>query len=209
MVFERLFKGSGNSLLTNSAIVLVTHASHYLHRVDNILILGNGKQGFLGSWKELNEFECEDTATRALIDNIRSAVQEGNDVVETRNENDIPDEISGGNTDTYKLDSQKAIETSGDLMTVENREHGLASRRTWFLWFKYAGGWPFVFLQIILLALDRVAYVATEWWLAQWTKAHDSPITVFGFDFPAQTDGLSAQYRYLKVYAISKSFLSI
>uniref|UniRef100_A0A7S2UQH5 ABC transporter domain-containing protein n=1 Tax=Attheya septentrionalis TaxID=420275 RepID=A0A7S2UQH5_9STRA len=202
MVFERLFKGSGNSLLSNSAIVLVTHASHYLHKVDNILILANGKQGFLGSWKELNEFECEDKATRASIDNIRSAVQEGSDTVETRNENDLPAEISGENTDTYKLDSQKAIETSGELMTVENREHGLASRRTWFLWFKHAGGLPFVFCQIILLALDRIAYVATEWWLAQWTKAHDSPITVFGVDFPAQTDGVSAQYRYLKVYAI-------
>ena len=51
------------------------------------------------------------------------------------------------------------------------------------------------------MAIDRFAYVAVEYWIARWTSAADSPITVFGLTFPAQTDGLSAQCEYLTVYS--------
>ena len=59
---------------------------------------------------------------------------------------------------------------------------------------------------LLLLIIDRVAYVATEWWLASWTSAESEPIERFGRSFPSQADGKSAQYQYIAVYAIFLGF---
>ena len=37
---------------------------------------------------------------------------------------------------------------------------------------------------------------------ARWTQGAYDPVNVLGREFPAQTDGMSAQYQYLKVYAV-------
>merc|ERR1712238_205470 len=51
-VFERVFKNTENknNLLANAAVVLVTHASHFLSQIDNIVLLCDGKQQFVGKW---------------------------------------------------------------------------------------------------------------------------------------------------------------
>jgi ABC-type multidrug transport system fused ATPase/permease subunit len=56
--------------------------------------------------------------------------------------------------------------------------------------------------QLMLLILDRGAYIAVEWFLARWTSGAYEPVVILGVEFPAQTDGLSAQKQYLRVYAI-------
>jgi len=45
---------------------------------------------------------------------------------------------------------------------------------------------------------------------AKWTSGGDKPIQILGFNFPAQTDGVSAQAEYLRVYAalIGISFIA-
>ena len=48
------------------------------------------------------------------------------------------------------------------------------------------------------MAFDRGAYVSIDWWLATWTSAADTEITVFGIEFPNQKD---SQGPYLVVYA--------
>ena len=55
-------------------------------------------------------------------------------------------------------------------------------------------------IQVSLMAIDRIAYVLVEWFLAKWTSGSDGPVTIFGEEFPAQTDGRSAQAKYLRVY---------
>jgi ABC-type multidrug transport system fused ATPase/permease subunit len=54
----------------------------------------------------------------------------------------------------------------------------------------------------VLLSIDRFAYVATEFWLATWTKGYNNEVEIFGVTFPPQTDGRSAQSKYVIVYAI-------
>ena len=97
---------------------------------------------------------------------------------------------------------ESAGEGGGKLMTVETREHGHSSLKTWLLWFKYAGGIPFLVVQVSLMALDRLTYVGTEVWLSLWTQGADEPVYALGREFPPQTEGLSAQYQYLTVYAV-------
>ena len=48
-------------------------------------------------------------------------------------------------------------------MTVEEREFGLSGWRTWLKWFQFAGGWVFLAVSVIGLALDRALYVIAEW----------------------------------------------
>ena len=191
LVFERLIKGP-NALLSSSAVVLVTHASYFLNRVDNVMVLVDGENKFLGKWSDLSSFTADDERTRRAIESIRSSVQEG-----ARHE---------GSSDKSQL-VDKDTRTNGNgaphsLMTVEEREHGLSSLATWLLWFKHAGGAFFLFFQILFMAIDRFMYVGVEWWIARWTDAAESSIEVFGVYFPPQTEGRPAQYRYLTVYSI-------
>lgn len=194
-VFERLFKNpSTATLFANSAVVLVTHASHFLNRVDQILVIVDGRAKFLGDWDELIAFKPSDAGTVAAVEFIQSCVQEAHS-----------DEVGVDSTRDSEVPARKVKEVNGDsgaLITEETREHGLSSLKTWFLWFKHAGGAPFLVLQVFLMTIDRVAYVGVEYWLAQWTQGATNSITFFGAHFRPQSDGMEAQYQYLKVYAI-------
>ena len=55
IVFEKLI-AAPDALLKNSAVLLVTHASHFISHVavDKILLIVNGKNEFLGTWKANN-----------------------------------------------------------------------------------------------------------------------------------------------------------
>lgn len=192
LVFNRLIKGS-DALFANAAVVLVTHASHFLNRVDNIIVIVEGKNRFTGSWDKLVTFEAHDESTKGAIDFIRTSVQE---------------EESGNKVDNLSrslavesMQRSNTNEKTNALMTVEEREHGLSSLSTWLLWFKHAGGVFFLSFQIIFMAIDRFSYVAVEYWLARWTDGADSSVEAFGIEFPPQTDGRSAQYKYLAVFS--------
>jgi len=191
LVFERLIKGP-NAFFATSAVVLVTHASYFLNRVDNVMVFVEGENKSLGKWSDLASFEAKDDKTKGAVDFIRCSVQEN-----AQHEGD------SGDSDGDEIDAGADRNGSPDaLMTVEEREHGLSSVSTWLLWFKHAGGPVFFFLQVLFMAIDRFAYVAVEYWLARWTSASDGPIEVLGIGFPSQEEGRSAQYEYLMVYAI-------
>jgi ABC-type sulfate/molybdate transport systems ATPase subunit len=198
LVFENLIKGP-NAYFSNVAVVLVTHAAHFLNRVDRIQLIVGGENKFLGTWNELAQFHpVDDVGTLLAVDSIRSAVQEG-----------AIDEASkeeGKSKDTSHMDNKpKGLDEKTEtraLVQAEVREHGLSSIATWLLWFRQAGGITFIGLTILFLAFDRVAYVAVEYWLARWTDGAYEGIEVFGIYFPPQTDGLSAQSRYLIVYSL-------
>jgi len=77
-VFERLFDSTGDkeTLLSKSAVLLVTHSSHFLSRVDKILVLVKGKSAFIGNWDELLSAEPQDPGAREVIASLCSSVQE-------------------------------------------------------------------------------------------------------------------------------------
>jgi ABC-type multidrug transport system fused ATPase/permease subunit len=158
-VFERLI-ASNEALLKDKAVVLVTHASHFItHRaVDKILLIVDGQNRFLGSWDELAHFHPSDENTRRAVDHIKSSVREDTD------QND-----SDGNTGEKAGDDEDVSKTKGGrLIQGEQREHGLSSLRTWLLWFQRAGGWKFMSLQILFMGIDRFVYVLVEWFLVRW-----------------------------------------
>ena len=132
-MFDRLID-SANSILSNSAIVLVTHASHFLNRVDRIMVVVDGKCQFAGTWDELLKHQPDDPKQKDVIEHIRSSVQEvanGDDENENQQKSDRDDKMNS------KLKSKELDgPADGKLMTVEEREHGISSLSTWLLWFK-------------------------------------------------------------------------
>jgi ABC-type sulfate/molybdate transport systems ATPase subunit len=190
VVFERLIKSPG-ALFSNTAVLLVTHASHFLNRVDKVCIVVGGKNRFFGKWEELAALEPDDLETKAAVDYLRSSVQE------VASESD--DSALDAREDKIRQQNKQGVNDA--LMTVEEREHGLSSLRVWLLWFDRAGGYYFIVFQLLFMTIDRIAYVATEYWLARWTQGATVPVVVFGLSFPPQTDGRHAQYEYLRVYS--------
>mmetsp|Transcript_7157 Transcript_7157/g.10475 ORF Transcript_7157/g.10475 Transcript_7157/m.10475 type:complete len:1354 (-) Transcript_7157:106-4167(-) len=197
-MFDRLLRND-DSPLAGSAIVLVTHAAHFLNRCDSVVLLVEGKMRFRGTWTELGSYQSLDAATMVAVESIRSAVQEGEEVVEADTANGSSKVASEGKP-VEQREPSTVDKQGGELMTIEEREHGLSSVATWLLWFKHAGGFPFLFVQLSLMTVDRLFYVATEVWLSLWTSAYDGPINVWGVEFPAQTEGRSAQAQYIGVF---------
>jgi ABC-type multidrug transport system fused ATPase/permease subunit len=78
MIFDQLLDNSGSSygLMEKSAVILVTHSTHFLSRVDKILVLSRGKSIFFGSWLELLHFTPPDSSTASVISSIVSSLQE-------------------------------------------------------------------------------------------------------------------------------------
>ena len=190
LVFERLLKGP-YALFSNVAVILVTHASHFLNRVDKIVVLVDGKNEFTGGWDDLMKFQPKDEKVAQFLDFVRSSVQEE----ENESAKDERDVI----LDNQRSRREEAV--ADNLMKVEEREYGLASTSTWLLWFKHAGGFFFLSFQILYMSIDRFAYVAVEYWLVRWTNGAEMPIMAFGIEFAPQSDGREAQYQYLMVFS--------
>jgi len=191
LVFERLIR-SESAFFKDTAVVLVTHASHFLNRVDKVLVIVEGRNQFYGTWSDLSLHESDDSKTKAVIGFMQSAAQE---------DSLADDEIAVGDPSGTDATVGKTVEKRA-LIVVEHREHGLSSLKTWVLWFEHAGGPFFITLQLLFMTLDRFTYVAIEYWLARWTSGVDQSIEVFGIDFAPQSDGRSAQFKYLTVYSL-------
>jgi ABC-type sulfate/molybdate transport systems ATPase subunit len=194
LVFERLIR-SRNAFFKDTAVVLVTHASHFLNRGDKVLVTVDGGNKFYGSWSELGSFipTDDDKKTKGAIEFIQKAVQEGH----------ILEDNEGAAGDSPARDTiLDKKEKKGSLITIEKREHGLSRLGTWLLWSKHAGGFFFMTLQVLFMTIDRFVYVEVEYWLALWTRGSEQSIEAFGIEFAPQTDGRSAQYKYLTVYSL-------
>lgn len=77
-MFQHLFDSSKKSdgLLSKTAVILVTHASHFLSRVDKILVLSKGNTIFYGNWVQLSNAQPHDQEALSVINSIRFSIQE-------------------------------------------------------------------------------------------------------------------------------------
>lgn len=114
LIFERLFDSSGGkeTLLSDSAVILVTHAAHFLSRVDKILVLFNGESKFIGDWNGLLSFNPEDKETRDMVLSIRSSLQEGDSSSE-----DDESKATGKTQKTSKHQSKDNTNSNETIMT--------------------------------------------------------------------------------------------
>lgn len=155
--------------------------------MNNILVLDKGEQIFYGSYEQLQNQSLEIPALVSMQSSSHLN-SEPDSKTTTSSTNSREETATSNDTDAKK----------GELISDEQREHGMSSLSIWLLWFQYAGGFFFIIVQIILMACDRGTYVLIDWWLATWTSAIGQDITVLGKEFPDQFD---SQNPYLIVYS--------
>jgi ABC-type multidrug transport system fused ATPase/permease subunit len=213
-VFENLFQPSsdGRSLFDETAVVLVTHAFHFLNNVDSILVLVNGKSVFVGDLGNLAGCHPEDPKEADVIKAVRVSVQEAMNNSETE---ECVKLFSAAATDN---DTHRSInktdqacisnKDNGKIMSIEERQHGISQASTWVKWFEFSGGRFFIIVILFAISFDRFMYVATEWWLAMWTQGAYSPLYCFGREYAAQSMG-GSQLGYIITYVIILAVASI
>lgn len=134
-------------MLRSSGTILVTHAVHFLPRVDFILVMSEGSPSFFGTWAELQQLEG---LSREVISSIQASNHGDGDEIKRKG-------YFG------KGRKEGMAEKDGFIMTVEEREYGVAHLSVWIMWLRNAGGWVYIALQVIFLIMDRGLYVASEW----------------------------------------------
>lgn len=113
MIFDTLLDSAGpsNDLLKNSAVILVTHSTHFLSRMDHILVLSKGKSIFYGTWKELLVFTTPESSSSEAIKSIVSSLQDD------KSPSDNCSDDGEMEKQRDKHDYEKSKNESGRLMT--------------------------------------------------------------------------------------------
>ena len=122
MIFDNLFDTKKKQrLLSNSAVILVTHATHFLSRVDNIMVLVDGKSVFSGRWDEMkNAVEDADTHERDVLKYLCSSVQEGHG----------HECVACESSEENKVDSHTAEDTNTDFNNGTGQEEENSELKT-------------------------------------------------------------------------------
>ena len=175
---------------------MVTHAAYLLESFDQILALVDGQSMFCGSWKDLVSLHFEDVKGGNFLKYLQSSVQEGGN--ESNDGDSVPPYSMISIYNDENLSRHDKSETK--IMVEEDRNFGLSNLKTWVIWFREAGGWPFTLIQVILMTFDRASYIFTEWWLAVWTKAAHEEESIFTYRFKPQSTGRDAQFAFVTVY---------
>ena len=192
-VFDGLFSVANEreGILRNAGVVLVTHAEHFLPRVDKILAMVRGEPTFFGTYEELRDFAGSNESTAAIVD-FNSSDNEGDKQKKKAS----------------RLRKDGTKEEDGIIMTVEERNYGVSSFVDWATWFINAGGTPFILSQLVFIVLDRGLFVLSDWWLSQWSDSAYKELELARLTIPPQTDGRDAQVQYVSIYC-TIVFLSV
>jgi ABC-type multidrug transport system fused ATPase/permease subunit len=156
--------------MKNSAVLLVTHQTNFLPLVDKVLVLGDGKVDFFGSYAELRELELfhqlglvADVTSADDEESGGSAGQEG--IVKVT---DV--KVEGGKEKAGVLQSVSKSTASGKLVSKEDKKIGNVSLDTLKAWIKDIGGvWILIAVTFILLVAN-VGTLASSYWVSMWTN---------------------------------------
>jgi ABC-type multidrug transport system fused ATPase/permease subunit len=181
-VFDGI-RSSASSFLKNSAVVISTNATYLMQSFDKFVILEKGEMKFAGNYSDYS-------SSGAQID-----------VPLPESEDSVAVQESFPKPPTSKPSASASAEANetGRLVHDEVVDQGVVKLSTFVQWFSFAGGWPFVLLQILFLTIDRFFYVCTEYWLAQWSEAYDTGVSVLGWSMPSQLDN---QSPWMVVYGV-------
>ncbi|CEQ43018.1 SPOSA6832_04911, partial [Sporobolomyces salmonicolor] len=179
-LFEKAICGS----LAGKTRILVTHALHFLPRVDYIICLDHGKIMQEGTYASL--VADKDGAFSALMEEF------GGDLEEKKEEKDeAEEEAIEGEGDTGKKQGDKP-KTKG-LMQEEERATGSVSKAVYGQIFRLANGWVTFTLLLLSVILQQGAQVVGSYFLVWW---QDDP-TDLGY-MSAPDEGMYAMLGVLQ-----------
>ncbi|GAA6031091.1 hypothetical protein JCM8097_004000 [Rhodosporidiobolus ruineniae] len=191
-VGKYLFDHAICGALAGKTRVLVTHALHFLPRVDYIICLDNGRITQEGTYADL--VADKDGAFSALMDEF------GGDLEEKKEEKDeAEEEAIEKETDVKEAKDKKPVEKkkAKALMQEEERATGSVSGAVYKKVFFLSKGWVTFPLLIIALACQQGATVVGSYFLVWWQE-----------DYFNQTQGFyEGMYAMLGVLQAIFSFM--
>ncbi|GAA5952785.1 hypothetical protein JCM21900_005802 [Sporobolomyces salmonicolor] len=154
-LFEKAICGS----LAGKTRILVTHALHFLPRVDYIICLDHGKIMQEGTYASL--VADKDGAFSALMEEFGGDLE-----VKKEEKDEAEEEAIEGEGDTGKKQGDKP-ETKG-LMQEEERATGSVSKAVYGQIFSLANGWVTFTLLLLSVILQQGAQVVGSYFLVWW-----------------------------------------
>jgi ABC-type multidrug transport system fused ATPase/permease subunit len=164
-----------NGLARAAARVLVTHATQYLSQAHSVAVLDGGELAACGRYAELQASLSQLPAgARAQLEAV--AVQESAAAEGSRASVEAQREAA-----VAAATSQPAGAPDGKLATDEEQGLGVVSTATISAFVAACGGAPWAIMQALLLLIERLTFLSTDYMLTTWTSAaHGPPTTVFG-----------------------------
>lgn len=163
-----IFKECVRGVLKDKTILLVTHQVDFLHNVDLILVMRDGKIVQSGKYNELLNSGMDFKALVAahetsmeLVDGHAAAQAENSPIKQRPQANG--EEVNGENK---ALDQVKSVKGSSKLIKDEERETGRVSLRVYKLYCTEAFGWWGVVAVVVLSLLWQSSLMAGDYWLA-------------------------------------------
>jgi ABC-type multidrug transport system fused ATPase/permease subunit len=181
-----------DGLARAAARVLVTHATQYLSQAHSVAVLDDGELAACGSYAELQASLSQLPAgARAQLAAV--AVQESATTEGRRASVEAQREVA-----VAAATSQPTGAPDGKLSSDEEQGLDMVSAATITAYIAACGGAPWVIMQMVLLLIERLTFLSTDYMLTTWTSAaHSPPTTVFGRWMQGPPANSSATFRGL------------
>ncbi|XP_031407689.1 ABC transporter C family member 4 isoform X2 [Punica granatum] len=172
---SEIYKECVRGALKNKTILLVTHQVDFLHNVDLILVMRDGKIVQSGKYDELQDIGMD---FRALVDAHETSmelVEAGKNISSDNSPSPRPqrplENEQEPNGESKSSDSKNSEMGSSKLIKDEERETGKVSLHVYRLYCTEAFGWWGVVLVLLLSLLWQGSLMAGDYWLAYETAA--------------------------------------
>ena len=166
-LFEKLIGNSG--ILQGKTRVLVTHNLSYLHKVDRILVMMDGRiveQGHIDTLK---------ADENSVFQNFANYISASEESFEEMEDKDVKEKEDNAGTDVSNDNEKKDIEKDkdkGKLISKEVKAEGSVDWKHYRFYLKSMTIWKFVVVCIIFLVAEAFK-VGGNLILAEWTKNFD------------------------------------
>ncbi|ESW10908.1 hypothetical protein PHAVU_009G248400 [Phaseolus vulgaris] len=214
-----IFKECIMGALKNKTILLVTHQVDFLHNVDCIMVMREGRIVQSGKYDELLnaglDFGALVAAHESSMEIAESSDKGGDDSIQSPKLARIPSKEKEKEGEKQPQDQAKSANTTAKLIEDEERETGRVNLKVYEHYFTEAFGWWGIVLMLAMSLTWILSFLAGDYWLAIGTAegsnfAPSTFITVYaciavGVTFVVMARSLLFTYWGLKT---SQSFFS-
>ncbi|RYR13165.1 hypothetical protein Ahy_B04g070294 isoform B [Arachis hypogaea] len=175
-----IFKECVMGALRHKTILLVTHQVDFLHNVDSIMVMRDGRIVQSGKYDELLKAGLDFGALVAAHESAMEITETGDGFSQSPKLARIPSKEKESAGEKQSQEQSKSDKGSSKLIEEEERETGQVNLRVYKHYFTEAFGWWGVALMLAMSLAWIIAFLAGDYWLAFATsEAYTVPSFIF------------------------------
>ncbi|MED6171877.1 ABC transporter C member 14 [Stylosanthes scabra] len=175
-----IFKECVMGALRHKTILLVTHQVDFLHNVDSIMVMRDGRVVQSGKYDELLKAGLDFGALVAAHESAMEITETGDGSGESPKLARIPSKEKESVGEKQSQDQSKSDKGSSKLIEEEERETGQVNLRVYKHYFTEAFGWWGVALMLAMSLAWIISFLAGDYWLA-FATSESSSVPSFTF----------------------------